>query len=281
MKFFARPAEQFGHNTEETRNLNLQELIASWQLKYPHGASLLPQLARVDDIIPGINTDGLISIELFAQSKDPALLRSRLEGQYLGCPWDTPFAINAFAYLYTSRTFYQTHYRHFLRIKAGFASIPVIDLGAGSCNVGYKIANLLDGHGYVGVEPYHYDELVSSIVEGDITDDAQQTQRWKKYSRTLRSCNRRRIPFNVVAEDALGFLRRTPDRSVGIFSFGTDNLIINNTDYIESVKAEINRVLHPNSLMICENTVFIPQSSLQHRRDLLTTEHSGVAIFGR
>ena len=281
MTFSARPDEHFGHDTGETRTLNLKELIASWQSKYPPGESLLAQLTKVDDIIPGINTDSLISTELFAQSQNPALLRSRLEEQHLGCPWDTPFSTNAFRYLYNSRTFYKTNYRSFLRIKAGFASIPVIDLGAGSCNVGYKIANLLDGHGYVGVEPYHYFELANSIVAGDTTDHAQEAQRWKKYSKTLRSSNRRRIPFNVAAEDALSFLKRTPDLSVGIFSFGTDNLIINNTDYIEAVKEEIKRVLHPDSLMICDNTVFSPQSSLKYRGDLLPVERSYLTIFCR
>jgi hypothetical protein len=262
-------------------NVSLQQLIASWQLKYAPGESLLARLTRVEDIVPHINTDSLIPTELFAQSKDPALFQGRLAKQYLGCPWDTHFATTAFKYLYNSRTFYKTNYRRFLRIKAGFASIPIIDLGAGSCNVGYKIANLLDGHGYVGVEPYHYVELASSIVEGDSTDDAQEAQRWKKYSKTLRSSNRRRIPFNVVAEDALSFLKRTPDSSVGIFSFGTDDLIINNTDYIESVKEEITRVLHPDSLMICDNTVFNPQLSLKYRGDLVPVEHSCLSIFGR
>ena len=69
--------------------------------------------------------------------------------------------------------------------------------------------------------------------------------------------------------------------SVGIFSFGTDNLIINDTHYIEAVKEEINRVLHPDSLMICDNTVFNPQSALTYREDLLPVKHSYVSIFGR
>ena len=281
MTSFARPDEQFVHDTEETRTLSLKDLIALWQLKYPPGESLLAQLTNLDDIIRGINTDSLTPTELFAQSKNPALLRSRLEEQHLGFPWDTPFSTPAFRYLYNSRKFYNTNYRRFLRIKAGFASIPVIDLGAGSCNIGYKIATLLDGHGYVGVEPYHYFALANSIVAGDATDDAQEAQRWKKYSKTLRSSNRRRIPFNVVAEDALSFLKRMPDLSVGILLFGTDNLIIYNTDYIEAVKEEIKRVLHPDSLMICDNTVFSPQSSLKYRGDLLPVEHSYLSIFGR
>ena len=262
-------------------HLSLEELIASWQFKYAPGESLLARLTRVEDIVPHINTDSLIPAELFAQSKDPALFQSRLEEQHLGCPWDTPFSTNAFRYFYDSRSFYKAHYGRFLKIKEAFSAIPVIDLGAGSCNVGYKIANILNSKGYVGVEPYHYLQLVSAIVEGDTTDDAQKAKRWQKYSKTLKSSNPRQIPFNVVAEDAFRFLKRLPDLSVGILSFGTDNLIINNTGYIESVKAEINRVLHPKGLMICENTVFIPQSSLNHRRDLLPAEHSCVSIFSR
>ncbi len=262
-------------------HLSLEELIASWQLKYAPGDSLIARLTRVEEIVPHINTDSLIPTELFAQSKDPALFQSRLEQQHLGCPWDTPFSTNAFRYFYDSRSFYKAHYGRFLKIKEAFSAIPVIDLGAGSCNVGYKIANILNSKGYVGVEPYHYLQLVSAIVEGDTTDDAQKAKRWQKYSKTLKSSNPRQIPFNVVAEDAFRFLKRLPDLSVGILSFGTDNLIINNTGYIESVKAEIDRVLHPNSLMICENTVFIPQSSLKHRRDLLPAGHSSISIFGR
>jgi hypothetical protein len=69
--------------------------------------------------------------------------------------------------------------------------------------------------------------------------------------------------------------------SAGIFSFGTDNLIINDTHYIEAVKEEIYRVLHPDSLMICGNTVFDPQSALKCREDLLPGKHSYVSIFGR
>ena len=263
------------------KNDSPEKLIASWQLKYPRGESLLAQLTRVEDIIPGINTDSLISTELFEQSNNPAIFQSQFEEQQLGSPWDTPFSTHSFRYLYDSRKFYATNYRSFLKIKEGFASIPAIDLGAGSNNVGYKIANLLNSKGYVGVEPYHYVDLVNSIIEGDITDDAQESKRWNKYSKTLKSSNCRQIPFNVVAEDALSFLKRTPDLSVGIFSFGTDNLIINDIRYIDAVKEEIKRVLHPDSLMICDNTVFNPQSSLKYREDLLPCKHSYVSIFGR
>jgi hypothetical protein len=263
------------------RNLSLKALIASWQLKYPRGQSLLALLTRVEDIIPGINTDSLISTELFEQTNNPAIFQSQFEQQQLGSPWDTPFSTHAFRYLYDSRKFYATNYRSFVKIKEGFASIPVIDLGAGSNNVGYKMANLLNTKGYVGVEPYHYVELVNSIIEGDITDDTQEAKRWNKYSKTLKSSNCRQVPFNVVAEDALSFLKRTPDLSAGIFSFGTDNLIINDTHYIEAVKEEIYRVLHPDSLMICGNTVFDPQSALKCREDLLPGKHSYVSIFGR
>jgi hypothetical protein len=269
------------NNSEVKKGLSLEELIASWQLKYPRGDSLLEQLTRVEDIIPGINTDSVISTELFAQSENPTLFQSQFEEQNLGRPWDTPFSTNAFKYLYDSRKFYTTNYIRFLTIKKGFAFTPVIDLGAGNNNIGYKIANLLNSKGYIGVEPYHYIELANSIIEGDATDDTQEARRWKKYSKTLKSSNPRQIPFNVVAEDAFSFLKRVPDLSVGLMSFGTDDLIVDNTDYIEAVKEEIKRVLHPDSLMICDNTVFSPQSFLKYRGDLLPGKHSYVAIFGR
>jgi hypothetical protein len=275
----ARPDEQTGPGVK--RILSLEDLIASWQLMYPHGQSLLAQLTKVKDIIPGINADGLISTESFAQSEDPAAFQTNFDETHLGRPWDTPFSTDAFRYLYDSRNFYSTNYQRFVNIRHGFASIPVIDLGAGSCNVGYKIANLLDSTGYVGVEPYHYVELLNSIIKGDTTDEAEEAKRWKKYSKTLKASNSRQIPFNVVAEDALSFLKRVPDLAVGVFSFGTDNLIISNADYIESVKEEIKRVLHPDSLMICDNTVFNPQSSLKYRGDLLSGKHPNVAILGR
>ena len=281
MEFSVRPDEQLGNDSDAKNNLNLEELIASWQLKYHQGESLLAHLTRVEDIIPGISTDSLIPTELFEQSENPAFVRSQFEEKNLGRPWDTSFSTNAFRYLYASRKFYTPNYKSFLKIKQGFASIPVVDLGAGNNNVGYKIANLLNSKGYVGVEPYHYIELVNSIIEGDTTDETREAKRWKKYSKVLKSSNPCPIPFNVVAEDALRFLKRVPDLSVGILSFGTDNLIIDNTDYIEAVKEEIRRVLHPESLMICDNTVFNPQSSLKYRGDLLPGKNSYVSIFGR
>ena len=281
LAFLARLDEQFGNHSDVKENLSLEELIAPWQLKYPRGENLLERLTRVEAIIPGINTDSLVSTEIFKQSKPPSLFQRQFAERHLGSPWDTPFSTTAFRSLYDSRKFYATNHRSFLKLKEGFAAIPVIDLGAGSNNAGYKIANLLNSKGYVGVEPYHYIELVDSIIEGDTTDDTREGKRWRKYSKTLKSSNPRQIPFNVVAEDALGFLKRVPDLTVGIFSFGTDNLIIDNTDYIEAVKEEIKRVLHPDSVMICENTVFNPQSSLKYRGDLRPGKHSYVSIFGR
>jgi hypothetical protein len=281
LAFLARLDEQSRTDSNGKENLSLEELIAPWQLKYPQGENLLEQLTRVEAIIPGINSDSLVSTEIFKESRTPSLFQRQFAQRHLGAPWDTPFSTTAFRYLYDSRKFYARHYRSFLKLKEAFAAIPVIDLGAGSNNAGYKIANLLNSKGYVGLEPYHYIELVDSIIEGDTTDITREGKRWKKYSKTLKSSNPRPIPFNVVAEDALGFLKRVPDLTVGIFSFGTDNLIVDNTDYIEAVKEEIKRVLHPDSLMICDNTVFNPQSSLNYRGDLRPGKHSNGSIFGR
>lgn len=133
------------------------------------------------------------------------------------------------------------------RFTEFFKGIPVVDLGAGAGG-GYNVASWLKASGYIGVEPHNWDNLINGLL----TDDTEITELQAKDS------NVRPIPYSVIAEDALTFLKRLPDKSVGILSFGTDHFIIKDPKYIRDVIGEIKRVLHPKSAMLASNSVFTP-----------------------
>lgn len=138
------------------------------------------------------------------------------------------------------------------KLRELYNGIPVVDLGAGKNCDGYRMASYVGAAGYVGIEPNNWKGLTEAIIQGHGEEGDKNIM--KRFPKLYEDC---KDPYySVVAEDALTFLKRLPDHSVGLFSFGTDNNIIQDGNYIRSVNQELKRVLHPQSALITVNSVF-------------------------
>ena len=154
------------------------------------------------------------------------------------------------------------------RVKKLFENIPIVDLGAGQNQRGYFLARIIGASGYVATEPNNWvsleDELTNQNTSGHNYSDhtghfSPKIEKFKK------------IPFAIAPEDALTFLKRLPDHSVGISSFGIDGYVLGSAfrgsmskgesekieKYIKDVNDEISRVLHPASAVITKNSAFV------------------------
>ncbi|TSC78108.1 MAG: hypothetical protein G01um101433_395 [Parcubacteria group bacterium Gr01-1014_33] len=124
----------------------------------------------------------------------------------------------------------------------------IVDLGAGATENGYRIAMFANARGYIGVEPYHLDDLKAEF------EYAEPGRSWgyiikRYYKKEL-------IPATLVKQDALGFLRLLPDSSVCIFAAGLDGFIIDNDAYCSEVEKEIARVLAYKGAFINYDSLF-------------------------
>lgn len=137
---------------------------------------------------------------------------------------------------------------------------PIVDFGAGKDTDAYKLACLLGASAYVAVEPFSSESLVHNIEEVAKEKISFRLRRKDGDRMKFEDFEVDPIDFSVVPEDALTFAKRIPDSSVNAFSFGTDECIIKDSQYIDSVREEISRILPSGGVFICENTVFTPFS---------------------
>lgn len=160
----------------------------------------------------------------------------------------------------------------FNKIKKMFSNIPLVDLGAGQSQNGYFTAKILGSSGYIGVEPYFNLSLEDSLTAGEDSRSRPIGSRGLKFRKNTGAIhpiteNIKNIPFAIAAEDALTFLKRLPNHSVGILSCGVDGHVMSGRSgtpeehekikkYIKDVNNEIIRVLHPASAIIHNGSVF-------------------------
>jgi hypothetical protein len=119
----------------------------------------------------------------------------------------------------------------------------VVDLGAGIMPYGLKISESLGAKGYIAVEPNFPNSLRENI-----------------YSHS--------IPFTIIPEDMLTFLRRLPDESVSILTSGIDECILQSKEYITSVEEEIERTLHQLGTYINYCSLFKPKGLKRISEDM-------------
>lgn len=144
----------------------------------------------------------------------------------------------------------------FFFLRKRFKDKVVVDLGDGGNIGGYYTACLAGAKAYIGVDKTYQEAM------GD-NETAQQIQEWTKdffhsdhHSRPMYEGTKdfiQDVPFyNHQQDDMLMFLKRLPDNSVGIFTSGIDNLVMNtekaeNSEYSHQMSDEIERVLDPES----------------------------------
>lgn len=117
----------------------------------------------------------------------------------------------------------------------------VIDLGAGDTPWGYYLACAGKAKAYLAIEHYHADKLTDQLfrhVESSLFFDKIIDQSVKK------------IPYSVIVEDMLTFLKRLPDDSVSLFAFGINYGVLNNPGYATEVGAEVVRVLSVGGVLV-------------------------------
>ncbi len=127
-----------------------------------------------------------------------------------------------------------------------FRNQIVVDLGAGESYYLHNLASILGAKAYVGVEKYHANTLKENI--GRSTPETIE----RDFDRG--PANVEPIPAAIESEDMLSFLRRLPDNSVSIFASGIDRNIICDNEYLQAVRDEIARVLHPEGAYICNES---------------------------
>ncbi len=199
---------------------------------------LSDKVATLESLIPGIKMNGIISLEHFTD--DIYSIRQKYESRVLeGHSLEIPFSTDALEFL---TNLAKTDIKSFEEIKQKFQDVVIVDCGAGGSyanysSTGYQIACLLKAKGYIGVEPFNFPMLYRGFLTQEEVEEETP------------------IPFNLVAEDGLTFLRRLPDNSVSLFSFGLDSSILPNESYTSDLAQEMTRVLKDKHLCIASNSV--------------------------
>ena len=216
-------------------------------------------ISRVEELIPNINQEGLLNIaEIAEDTQSQNRVQEKTKQHLFGKGRDLNYAFIGSNY---ATSFGKFVYRDF---KEGLGDIKekelytqakealkrfdgeiVIDLGAGKNTDGYRIAELGKAESYVAVETINFDDLKDILT----------------YFRTKERADETLLPYTIVPEDMLSFLKRLPNKSVSVFAGGISEDIIVNKEYLRNVAKEISRVLS-------DRGAFISTSSEIHPDDL-------------
>ena len=172
----------------------------------------------LEEMIEGISLSGLVKKESGIYALEKSIENS---GEFIGnlCPSGYPVIMSLLLKTNAApkiRTLFKR-----------FNSQVVLDLGAGNDSKFYNSVSDFDINGYIGVELFHEERLLDGLRN---------------------SFNSKKIPFAVVREDMLNFLKRIPDNSVSVHISGIDEIIIPDISYHKKVIQEISRVLHPRGV---------------------------------
>jgi hypothetical protein len=137
----------------------------------------------------------------------------------------------------------------------------IVDLGASDTSLGYELASLLGAKAYIGVDirsdavRRYEDELrglTSSENRTRMIDFLKRKSsaysegflQSEEIEKTIDSAmGTEMIPASIIQDDFLSFLKRLPDDSVSVFTFGIDSNIIPDEGYRQEISREIQRVL--------------------------------------
>lgn len=134
-------------------------------------------------------------------------------------------------------------------LKERFSGQVVVDFGSGDSVNGYFLALLFGAKGYVGVDSFHSERLKNHLTHhGSLKIFNSVCPH--DYDTSSRPELKELIPASVIADDMLSFLKRLPDNSVSIFTFGIDNNVIPDRKYREAAAKEIPRVLNESGVYL-------------------------------
>ncbi|MEI7424743.1 MAG: hypothetical protein WCK10_01340 [Candidatus Staskawiczbacteria bacterium] len=132
-----------------------------------------------------------------------------------------------------------------------FENQTVVDLGAGSRPSGYLLSQLLGAKAYVGVEICgintasleNNSEILNTYIDWVKKNDVY---RLNKCAEIIPDLYASKIPYSIVNQDMLSFLKRLPDNSVSITMGGVGPEIMKDNEYWKEVFKEVERVLSKN-----------------------------------
>src|SRR3989338_4625621 len=165
-------------------------------------------LLRVEKIVPGLRTEGLLPIEDILSRKlmvlngedpkDPDLMEMAKSRFQYSLPFGKP---NNCCYAYFPLV--DGVDSDIIRL---FSDQVVVDLGAGEFPHAYKIIKICGARAYIGVEPYYADRLAARLEEDWLKTGLEQELEWMNTRSEYRGVNPE-IARSVVCDDMLTFLR--------------------------------------------------------------------------
>lgn len=183
---------------------------------------LLSPTARLEDLVPGINTEGLTEIV-------PGRVVSKgtshmYETHSIASPMLESFVVSTLRGDTSRSIELRKEITNFFKGKV------IVDLGAGYSDApGYEVAELCDAAGYIGVEPYHHEHLRGDFDYMDAS-----------------------IPYVIVGEDMRTFLPRLNNDSVCFIAGGIDDCILYGVkrEGLDALNQQLTRALHPDGALL-------------------------------
>ena len=127
-------------------------------------------------------------------------------------------------------------------LKNFFAGQRVVELGAGMMPYGYKLAAACGARNFVAVEPFYSDIQKRSIQSCISAEEGLP-----------------RIPFKVIGQDMLDYLRDEPDDLLCVIACGIEDCILPGPDYRSKVECEIARVLASDTFFLSSHSDLYPK----------------------
>ena len=222
------------------------------------------------EIIEGVNSEGLISLEQISKGQTCKPLLKGADSTN-----SKPFAWNFF-----------TISDYLIEAAKFFEGEIVIDLGAGQNIDGYVLSKICGAKAYIAVDHKYTSKLFQKINTpqtemGDI-EFKKMLRREYKFLGTIPEYDKNvvervknaidghflgliNMPTNLVAEDILTFLKRIPESSVSILACGIDRSIISENKYANQIEKEIDRVLSNKGAYLGLCSRFNPKSLIKDK----------------
>ena len=188
--------------------------------------------AKIEELVPGINLEGL-------KEEKPGYYSAKLTYPTNTLGMDTPYSAG-FLGKGKERREKIKELQKFVKDRV------VVDLGAGRYGAVYEMSCLAEARGYIGIELYRPHQLYHTLTHLSAEH------------------GNNKVPACVVGEDMRAFLKRLPDNSVCIVSFGIDGDILgdmSDADHKE-LREQVSRVIHNNSAQISGEESVITGDSL-------------------
>jgi hypothetical protein len=210
----------------------------------------------LNDFIPGINDKGLLDVEEAKYNNHDIYQKLKGECKPLYAGWCRYFASkivdqNLDRFEVHKKAMGEEYVNNLIKNSTEiFKKIEdnvFVDLGAGKVPFAYTIATMFNAKAYVGVEPFYFRKLSQCD--------------FSKYAHEEKN-----IPYFIVPEDMLTFLKRLPNKSATIFISAIDNEVIPSKEYRNNVKKEIPRCISSNGAYIhssCKSSIYLKDDNFR------------------